>query len=266
MEGNTPITFDLNGDAKYHLVGKPSRYSGWCARPAIVMEHFQLPYISSTIKVCDAKKKSDTGLVPVLIPLLPKLDIQICDSLAICEFLAESHPKLPLWPKDPMLRALARSVTAEMHSGFSELGNTCPGNFVAKYTGNVPVSEKARQETERALSLWHQARTKTAERLKELGEEDEGYLFGKFGIADAFYWPLLWRFRTYNLPLTTASPEALLWVKKMWSDPTLKLLSKDYFKQAEDPETAMAQFDDIFKGNPEIQYGKFEEDWEFTAV
>lgn len=91
-----------------------------------------------------------------------------------------------------MLRALARSATAEMHSGFSELRNTCPGNFVAKYTGNVPVSEKARQEAERALSLWHQARTKTAQRLKELGEEDEGYLFGKFGIADAFYWPLLW--------------------------------------------------------------------------
>lgn len=66
--------------------------------------------------------------------------------------------------------------------------------------------------------------------------------------------------------MTTASPEALLWVKKMWSDPTLKLLSKDYFKQAEDPETAMAQFDDIFKGNPEIQYGRFEEDWEFTAA
>jgi hypothetical protein len=52
----------------------------------------------------------------------------------------------------------------------------------------------------------------------------------------------------------------------MWSDPTLKLLSKDYFKQAEDPETAMVQFDDIFKGNPEIQYSRFEEDWEFTAA
>jgi hypothetical protein len=52
----------------------------------------------------------------------------------------------------------------------------------------------------------------------------------------------------------------------MWSDPTLKLLSKDYFKQAEDPETAMVRYDDVFKGNPEIQYGRFEEDWEFTAA
>ncbi|KFY47725.1 hypothetical protein V496_10480 [Pseudogymnoascus sp. VKM F-4515 (FW-2607)] len=265
MEGNKPITFDLNGDAKYHLIAIPSRYSGWCARVAIVMEHFQLPYICSTIKVCDVKKMSNSGLVPVLIPLSPKLDIQIYDSLAICEFLAESHPTLPLWPKDPVLRALARSATAEMHSGFSELRTNYHSSFVARYTGNVPVTEKARQEAERALSLWLEARTKTAQRLKELGEEDEGYLFGKFGIADAFYWPILWRFRTYSLPLTTASPEALLWAKKMWSDPTLKLLGKDYFKQAEDPETAIIRYDDVFKGNPEILFGRFEEDWEFTV-
>lgn len=135
---------------------------------------------------------SKNGLVPVLIPLSPKLDIQIYDSLAICEFLAESHPTLPLWPEDPVLRALARSATAEMHSGFSELRTTYHSSFVARYTGNVPVTEKARQEAERALYLWHEARTKTAQRLKELGEEDEGYLFGKFGIADAFYWPILW--------------------------------------------------------------------------
>jgi glutathione S-transferase len=163
-----------------------------------------------------AKKKSNTGLVPVLIPLSPKLDIQICDSLAICEFLAESHPELPLWPKDPMLRALARSAAAEMHSGFSELRNTCPGNFVAKYTGNVPVTEKARKEVERAFSLWHEARTKTAQRLKELGEEDEGYLFGKFGIADAFYWPLLWvRTRLFWLYFSPLNHNAT-WNRTPW--------------------------------------------------
>lgn len=52
----------------------------------------------------------------------------------------------------------------------------------------------------------------------------------------------------------------------MWSDPTLKLLGKDYFKQAEDPGTAILRYDDVFKGNPEIQYGRFEEDWEFTVA
>jgi glutathione S-transferase len=131
-------------------------------------------------------------LVPVLVPLSPKLDIQIPDSLAISEFLAESHPELPLWPEDRVLRALARGAAAEMHSGFSELRSTCHTNFVAMYTGKVPLTEKARQEAERLLTIWHQARTKTSERLKEIGEEDEGYLFGKFGIADSFFWPILW--------------------------------------------------------------------------
>jgi glutathione S-transferase len=120
------------------------------------------------------------------------LDIQIPDSLAISEFLAESHPELPLWPEDRVLRALARGAAAEMHSGFSELRSTCHTNFVAMYTGKVPLTEKARQEAERLLTIWHQARTKTSERLKEIGEEDEGYLFGKFGIADSFFWPILW--------------------------------------------------------------------------
>jgi hypothetical protein len=55
-------------------------------------------------------------------------------------------------------------------------------------------------------------------------------------------------------------------MKKMWSDPTLKLLGKDYFKQGEDPATAIPQYDDLFKGNCNVQYGKFDEDWEFTAA
>jgi hypothetical protein len=66
--------------------------------------------------------------------------------------------------------------------------------------------------------------------------------------------------------LTSASPEVLAWIKKMWSDRTIKLVIKDYFKQAEDPETIIEKYDDIFKGNPDVQYDRFEEDWEFTAA
>jgi glutathione S-transferase len=116
-------------------------------------------------------------------------EIYINDSLAICEFLAESHPSLPLWPKDRMLRALARSVVAEMHSEFFVLRNTYDSNFVAKYSGIVPITEEGRKEVERMLQLWGEARTKTVKRLKELGERDEAFLFGGFGIADAFFWP-----------------------------------------------------------------------------
>lgn len=135
---------------------------------------------------------SHHGLVPILkVPSLsPALTIN--DSLSICEFLAESHPEKPLWPKDRVLRALARSAAAEMHSGFSELRNTYDTNFVAKYTGTIPITARGQKELERVLDLWAQARVKTAARLGELGEVDEGYLFGSFGIADAFFWPVLW--------------------------------------------------------------------------
>jgi len=115
----------------------------------------------------------------------------IGDSLAICEFLAESHPELPLWPRDRRLRALARSAAAQMHSGFSLL-RTFHTNFLARYTGNIPISDGAHKDIKRVLALWDEARKCTKERLATLGEVDEGFLFGGFSIADAFFWPVLW--------------------------------------------------------------------------
>ncbi|KIM97469.1 hypothetical protein OIDMADRAFT_169286 [Oidiodendron maius Zn] len=266
MTETNPVAFILTGEHIYQLIGVQTRYSSWTARVVPLLERYKLPYKLTTIKLSETKKYSNSGFVPVLVPLSPKLDIQIHDSLAISEFLAESHPEFPLWPKDRVLRALARSAAAEMHSGFQELRSNCPSHFLAKYTGNIPLTDKAKQEAERVLIIWDQARTKTAERLKKLGEEDEGYLFGKFGIADSFFWPVLWRFRSYGLPLATATPEALAWMKKMWNDPTLKLLGKDYLKQGEDPETVIPQYDNIFKGNPDIKYELFDENWEFTGA
>jgi glutathione S-transferase len=119
-------------------------------------------------------------------------DIRLNDSLAICEFLAESNPELKLWPRDRQLRALARSAAAEMHSGFMTLRNTFGTNFLGKYTGNIPISEQAKKEIERLLAIWDSARRTAKARLAELKEKDEGFLFGSFSIADAFFWPVLW--------------------------------------------------------------------------
>lgn len=91
-----------------------------------------------------------------------------------------------------------------MHSGFGELRNCFPANSVLKFTGKIPVTEKAKREVERLLILWHDARTNTAQRLKELGEKDDGFLFGQFGIVDSFFWPILW-VRKEPTPLTSAS-------------------------------------------------------------
>jgi glutathione S-transferase len=125
----------------------------------------------------------------------------INDSLAVSEFLAEQYPEYSLWPKDTYLRALARSAAARMHSGFPALRSTYHTNFLAKYTGAVPHSEAARKEVEKALAIWADARKRTVARLKELGEKDEGFLFGSFSIADSFFWPVLW-VRIIHLPPT----------------------------------------------------------------
>ena len=81
-----------------------------------------------------------------------------------------------------------------MHSGFTEMRNAYGCNFLGQYSGPIPINEKARKEIERMLTIWGDARKVTAQRLKKLGkeDEDEGFLFGRFGIADAFFWVVLW--------------------------------------------------------------------------
>jgi len=78
-----------------------------------------------------------------------------------------------------------------MHSGFTEL-RTFDSNFVAKYTGNIPITAHGLRDIKRILVLWDSARKMTVTRMKEVGEVDEGFLFGSFGIADTFFWPVLW--------------------------------------------------------------------------
>lgn len=73
------------------------------------------------------------------------------------------------------------------------------------------------------------------------------------------------RLRSYNLPLDTATPEALGWMKRMWEEPKLKELGRDYFKQAENPETSLPQYDDVFRGNADVHFGTFDEGWVFEG-
>lgn len=73
------------------------------------------------------------------------------------------------------------------------------------------------------------------------------------------------RFRSYQLPLEGINSDGLEWMSTMWNDPVTKAQGRDYFQQANDPQTTTERYDDIFKGNPEIQYGRFDEDWEFAG-
>jgi glutathione S-transferase len=233
---------------------------------------------------------SPSGLVPFLkiTDMDENQEITVNDSLAICEFLADLRPDLPLWPHDWQLRSRARSAAAEMHSGFVNIRNEFSTNFVAKYTGDIPISVAARKEIERLFTLWTEARRFTVRRLRVVGqqEKDNGFLFGAFGVVDALFWPVLWvrfiqffffpfqfswvymficvqRFRSYSLPLDTASPEALEWMRTMWSDPVMRAQADEYFQQAEDPETVIDHYDDVYRGRQDIQCGTFERDWTF---
>lgn len=197
----------MSTDFEYTLVGFPTRYSSWTARAATVLEYFQIPHKKEVYHLTETPYPTSRpvqppykgGLLPALVvhPTgAESSDFIIHDSLAILEFLAETHPELPLWPEDKQLRALARSAVAKMHSGFTALRNEFATNFIARYefAGEVHMSEQAKGDCEKMVKLWSESRAATVERLKALGKEDgdEGFLFGKFGIADAFFWPVLW--------------------------------------------------------------------------
>ncbi|KAF7538869.1 hypothetical protein G7054_g2649 [Neopestalotiopsis clavispora] len=252
------------------LYGLWTRYSSWTVRVVLVLDFFEIPYNPRYYNIYDpASRPSDENLqgrlVPMLQPNTKDPGFIIEDSLAICEYLADSFPDRNLWPRDAQLRALARSAAAQMHAGSSELRSTYHTNFVAKYTGNVPINDAAKKEIAKMLGIWDYARVQAKKRLTELGEKDDGFLFGSFSIADAFFWPVIWRFRSYQLPLEGITKDALQWMRTMWSHPVMVAQARGYFDQAKDEATRVDRFDDIFKHIPGVHYGRFDQDWAFMS-
>jgi len=130
------------------------------------------------------------------VPVLKHGDLVVWDSLAICEYLAELFPDAGLWPDDPDQRALARSISAEMHSGFSALRNDMPMDMRASFSDHVSGPGVA-DDIGRITEIWNYCRA---------GRTGDGpFLFGAFSIADAMYAPVASRFRTYNVDLDSLS-------------------------------------------------------------
>lgn len=178
--------------------------TGWGARVQLVLEYFQFPY-----EVRYFKYTNPALTPPPEFPTLPVLDVspiasrnaedellRIPDSLAICEVLAKQHPKMPLWPRDPHLRALARVAAARMNSRFTALRDAYPANFIAFFSGpglaRIHSDSAAEDDVRKLLALWDETREAAKKRLAQLGEADDGFLCGGFSIADAFFWPVLW--------------------------------------------------------------------------
>ena len=178
-------------------------YSSWSMRPWLVLKAFEIPFQEHMIyfdrerSIGAFKQKllsiSDNAKVPILYDQ----EVKVWDSLAICEYLAEQYPEYALWPKDKAQRARARSISAEMHSGFSQLRTLCGMNIRAQLAevGQRLWAEDSelRQDVARIEQIW-------AER-----PDPDGFLCGTFSIADAFYAPVVMRFKTYALPVSTSS-------------------------------------------------------------
>lgn len=131
---------------------------------------------------------SPTGKVPVLMDGQAK----VWESLAICEYLAEKFPEKELWPEDPVARALARSVSAEMHSGFADLRRHMPMDCRSRFPKQeIPAAVEA--DISRILDIWNDCRTR-------YGQHGD-FLFGDFSIADAMFAPVTRRFISYHVPL-----------------------------------------------------------------
>jgi len=184
------------------LVIGNKNYSSWSMRPwlALKANHIAFEEVFIPLYTGDTDKKRILGFTQSgKVPALLDDDVTIWDSLAIIEYAAERFPQTRLWPEDRASRAHARSISAEMHSGFAALRNEC-GMNLHRPVRAIALSADARANVERIQQIWIECR----ERYGKLGP----FLFGaKPGMADAMFAPVCTRIRTYALPVGTRAQE-----------------------------------------------------------
>jgi glutathione S-transferase len=195
------------------LVIGNKNYSSWSMRPWLALRANNIAFDEVFIPLYtgEADKQrilnfTHSGKVPALIDG----DVTIWDSLSIIEYVAERFPETRLWPEDRARRAHARSISAEMHSGFAPLRNEC-GMNLHRPIGAIPLSSDARANVARIQEIWIECR----ERYGKLGP----FLFGAFGAADAMFAPVVHRFRTYAIAV---APEAQAYMETMMSLPAFQ--------------------------------------------
>ena len=187
-------------------------YSSWSMRGWLAVKHSGEEFEELVVPMFDEeweKRREGDEFAPSLgkVPILWDGDCVVWDSLAIVEFLADRHGKETYWPQDESACGMARSMAAEMHSGFSNLRRDLPMN-VRKTFPFKPLSDEVRNEIERILQLWAQARARFA--------GTGPFLFGDWCATDMMYAPVVTRFITYSVPLP---PFAELYMKAVLSHP-----------------------------------------------
>lgn len=194
-----PTLTQTLGDARkpgLTLVIGNKNYSSWSMRPWVVLVAFGIPFQEVRVLLdrpdtsARIAEYSGAGRVPVLLAG----EMTIWDSLAICEYLAEQFPSQHMWPRDVAARAMARSVSAEMHSGFSGLRSAMSMNLRVSLPGRGRTPE-SQGDVGRVSEIWEEC-------LSRFGHHQ--FLFGDFSIADAFFAPVVMRFKTYGVSLAPA--------------------------------------------------------------
>ncbi len=186
-------------------------YSSWSLRPWLAMRQAGLDFAEIRIPLdlpttrAAILEHSPTARVPAL----RDRELQLWESLAICEYIAETYAP-QLWPQEPQARAIARAVSAEMHAGFAALRANMPMDCRNRYPGQGRTPATL-EDIARVQALWQQCR-------QEFGEGGP-FLFGRFSIADAMHAPVVSRFVTYEVELSAI---ARAYADTVWQLPAMQ--------------------------------------------
>ena len=208
-------------------------YSSWSLRGWLAAKQSGLSFEEITVPLFgddwDQRKKHDGDIAPSSgkVPVLWDGDAVVWDSLAIIEYLADKVGRDRFWPKADDSRAMAHSMVAEMHSSFQALRSECPMNMRRQFE-EIELSEAARADVVRILTLWAEARARFG--------RGGPFLFGTYSAADIFYAPVVSRFMTYGIGVPGF---ALAYMDAVWDHEWMQ----SWVEAAEDEEWVIEQYE-----------------------
>jgi glutathione S-transferase len=198
-------------------------YSSWSMRPWVLMKQLGIAFDEVRLRFHSSEwdAQIERWSPSRMVPVLWRGEQSVWDSLAIMETLHDWHPGAGVWPGDATARAFARSIAAEMHSGFRDLRSSMPMNIRSSHPGRG-LTPETQANIARIERLWGEARRRFG--------ADGPFLFGAFCAADAMYAPVVMRFRTYAVKL---SPESGRYCEAILSAPGVRAWIDEALKEKE---------------------------------
>jgi len=192
-------------------------YSSWSLRPWLLLKHFNIEFDEEQHDLYTKTYESEVAKYDTdyKVPILKDGDLLVWDSLSILEYISEQYLDGKGWPSNTEVRAVARSISHEMHSSFTNIRNEMPMNCRKSYR-DIALSHESQQEIERIKSIWQRCRD-------QYGSQGE-WLFGDFSIADAMFAPIAIRFNGFNIALNALEKN---YVNSQLNHPHLQKWIKD---------------------------------------